>query len=81
MRMFKRLDAPVALPKLYVVTINQPLSVFFRDIIIGAHKLDCPEKAAVYPNNICPISRHLFPRVPRNLSIIKIKECLFGRRL
>jgi hypothetical protein len=56
----------LALPKLYVVTINKLLGIFFGGVVIGANKFDCPEKMAIYPNNIRPIISH--SRLPMELT-------------
>jgi hypothetical protein len=54
----KRRHLAVALPKLYVVTINKPLSVLFGDLIVWANKFDCPEKLAVRRDDKGPVSGH-----------------------
>jgi hypothetical protein len=58
MRVLERLDFTVALPQLYVVTVNQLPGVFFRGFIIGTNKLYCPEKMAVDANHVNPITGH-----------------------
>jgi hypothetical protein len=59
---FERLDAPVALPKFYVMTVHETLGVLFRDVIIWTHKLDRPEKVAINADNVGSILGHLSPR-------------------
>lgn len=54
----ERRHPAIALPKLYVVTVNQPLGVLFGDLIVWAEKFDCPEKLAVRRDNICPVPCH-----------------------
>jgi hypothetical protein len=37
----ERLDFAVALPKLYVVAVNELLGVFLGRVVVRAEKLDC----------------------------------------
>jgi hypothetical protein len=62
---FKRRDLAVFLPKLYVVTIHETLGVLFRDLIVWAHKLYCPEKATVDSNNVRAIPSQMRPPPPK----------------
>jgi hypothetical protein len=48
----KASDLTVALPKLYVMTIDELLGVFCRGLIVRAHKLDCSEEMPVTADNI-----------------------------
>ncbi len=43
----ERSDFAVALPKLYVVTVNELLGIFFRDFIVLAHKLNRPDEVCL----------------------------------
>jgi hypothetical protein len=52
-------DVAIALPKLYVVTINELPGVFFRGVIVGADEFDGPEKTAVRTDDIGSIFCHL----------------------
>ena len=54
--------AAVALPKFYVVTVNELLGVFLRGGVIGTKKLDRSDEVAVYANDIGSILRHLVAR-------------------
>jgi hypothetical protein len=49
-------DLTVALPKLYVMTIDESLGVFCRGLIVRAHKLDCSEEMPVTADNIRPFA-------------------------
>ena len=48
-----------AMPKLYIVTINEALGVFFRDIVARTDQINRPEDPAVHVNQIGSISCHL----------------------
>jgi hypothetical protein len=52
-------DVAIALPKLYVVTINELPGVFLCGVIVGADKFDGPEKTAVRTDDIGSIFCHL----------------------
>jgi hypothetical protein len=71
----------VFLPKFDVVTIDKAFSAFFRNFIVGADKLDCSQKPAVYPNDIGPISGHVWRPHRRPHAITRISSCLPGTRV
>jgi hypothetical protein len=76
-------DLAVVLPKFDVMAVNELLGVFFGGVVVGADKLDCPEKTTFYPNNVCSISSHLtgpFPVRELPLYIIKSMNRLLGSR-
>ena len=54
--------ATVALPKFYVMTVNEVVSVFLRGVIIGTKKFDRSNEVAIYTNDIGSILRHLVAR-------------------
>jgi hypothetical protein len=54
-------NLPVALPKLYVMPIDELPCGLFRDLVVGALKLDCPADMTVLVQNVDPISSHLGP--------------------
>jgi hypothetical protein len=49
---------PFALPKFYVVTVNEVLGVLFGRGIVGTKKLYRSDKTAVRPNDVCSILGH-----------------------
>jgi hypothetical protein len=52
-------DATIALPKLYVVTVYKLPGVYLGGVVVGADKLDRPEKTTIYANKISAILGHL----------------------
>jgi hypothetical protein len=62
MRGFERLDFFLALPKLYVVTVNKALGIFLGGVVVGAKKLYRSKKVAVSADNAGSIFGH--PRSP-----------------
>ncbi len=57
-------DLTVALPKFYVITIDELPGVFFRALIVGAYKLDCAADMAILVEDIRSILGHLWPPHP-----------------
>lgn len=51
-------DHSRAAPKLYVMTVNQPLGLFFSFIVIGANQRFKAREMAVFANNISAILWH-----------------------
>ena len=49
---------PLALPKFYVVAIDELLGTFPGSVIIGTNEGDGPEEMTVYSNNVCSIIWH-----------------------
>jgi hypothetical protein len=72
---------PAALPKLYVVTVNELPCGLFRGLVVGAHKLDCPANMTVLVQNVDPIFGHLRPPRTGNLSSTEIVYGLSGSGL
>jgi hypothetical protein len=52
-------DHATAIPKLYIVTINEAPGMFFRDLVGGAYQIDRSDDASVHINNIGSIICHL----------------------
>ena len=52
----------LALPKLYVVTINELLGIFFGALVIRAQERDGPDELAIYSDYVGSIFWHLSPR-------------------
>src|SRR5882757_11212253 len=59
-------DLTVALPKFYVMTIDELPCVFFCGLVVGEHELDCPADTTVLVKDVRSIFRHLRPPCPRH---------------
>jgi hypothetical protein len=49
---------PLALPKFYIVTVNEVLGVLFGRVIVGTKKLYRSDETAVLTNDVCSILGH-----------------------
>jgi hypothetical protein len=76
-RVLEHRDFAVALPKLYVATVDQSLGVFLRGLIVRADQFDCPEKVTVDPNNVRSIPDHWWPPFPPK-NVTEIVFCRSG---
>jgi hypothetical protein len=59
--MLEYLYFAVALPKLYIMPVNELLGVFLGRVVVATEKLDCAGKTPVGPNDTCAILGHLRP--------------------
>src|SRR6267378_2799419 len=59
-------DLTVALPKFYVMTIDELPCVFFCGLVVREHELDCPADMTVLVKDVRSIFRHLRPPCPRH---------------
>jgi hypothetical protein len=66
-RMVESDDGTIPAPKLNVVTVDQLFGVFLGGFTVRTNQFDCPEKAPVFADNICPILGHPRP-APTRLS-------------
>jgi hypothetical protein len=51
-------DLTVAMPKFYVLTIDELPGVFFRGLVVGAYKPDCPADMTVLVKDVRSILGH-----------------------
>jgi hypothetical protein len=56
-------DLTVAMPKFYVLTIDELPGVFFRGLVVGAYKPDCAADMTILVKDVHSIIGHL--RSPR----------------
>ena len=52
-------DLTVALPKFYIMTIDELPDVFFRGLIVGAYEPDCAADMAILVKDVCSILGHV----------------------
>ena len=57
--MGESIDPSLALPKLDVITINELLGVFFRDLVIRTQQRDGPYELAIHADDVGSILWHL----------------------
>jgi hypothetical protein len=65
-----------ALPKLYVVTINELLSVLFGRVIVRTKKLDRSDETTVYANDVRRPSHFVAIGFPRGWTPRKVRRSL-----
>jgi hypothetical protein len=65
------------LAKLDIVTVNELLDVLLGSFIVGAHKLNSPEKMAISANNVRSMVSHALAQSPEQYCTLSIAKNIF----
>src|SRR5260370_36750287 len=65
---------PIHLPKLHIVTVDEPPGGFDGGLIINTIQLNHANGSVVSPNDICTIDRHLNLQEARNSSLANLQS-------